>query len=296
MEDRLYKFARLVDAGSYTKAARLMHISQPALTTAIQKLERELHAELLVRSNRTFYLTDAGKIAYQTAKDIGLQAENLRTRLASSEGTKPMLRLGLIDSLADMLFVHGGALEPLEQHTQLALSVDNSSRLIQLVEHDDLDLAFIAKPSHVPAALTALSLGNEPLVLVTHTNRISEVDADIRRGVLAGFLAYNHASHTYKLVADTLGGMGVELQPAFYSTSPQIMLALVLAGKGTAALPYLLVKQHVESGVLRQVTAIDCVLPREIIAIYRQGRVLPEAGVSLLRSTQAELAAISMSL
>ena len=48
MDERLKKFVQLVDSGSYTQASRQLHISQPALSVAIGKLERELHASLLV--------------------------------------------------------------------------------------------------------------------------------------------------------------------------------------------------------------------------------------------------------
>src|SRR5688572_9285664 len=106
MEDRLYKFARLVDAGSFTKAAAAMHISQPALTTAIKKLERELHAELLIRDSHTFRLTAAGAVAYDTAKELSTQARNLKLRLSEAADRKVHLNLGMIDSVADLLFVH----------------------------------------------------------------------------------------------------------------------------------------------------------------------------------------------
>ena len=52
MEDRIRKFAHLIDAGSFTKAARDLHISQPALSMAVQKLERELHAPLYIRASQ----------------------------------------------------------------------------------------------------------------------------------------------------------------------------------------------------------------------------------------------------
>ena len=73
MHNRLQFFVRLVETGSYTKAAKDLYLSQPALSIAIQKLERELDAKLIVRSHRSFKLTEAGKVAYAAAKDIDKQ-------------------------------------------------------------------------------------------------------------------------------------------------------------------------------------------------------------------------------
>lgn len=296
MEDRLYKFARLVDAGSYTKAAKLLHISQPALTTAIQKLERELHAELLIRSSHTFTLTTAGQIAYDAAKQISTQTDNLRAQLANATNDKPRLRLGMIDGLADLLFVHGNNLAKLEHGTQLALTVDNSSRLAQHVAHDHLDLALVARPALLPTSLQVIELGEEPLVLVTGSQRAAKVQSDVLAGLLQDFLAYNQESHTYKLVEDYLSAQGLHVQHSFYSTSPQIMLQLILEGKGTAALPYLLVQPYLQDVRLKPVqTSGGSIIKRSVVGLHRVGRLLPADAIALLYQTQTQLKQLTAS-
>jgi DNA-binding transcriptional LysR family regulator len=290
MEDRLYKFARLVDAGSFTKAAAVMHISQPALTTAIKKLERELHGELLIRGNHNLQLTEAGKMAYQTAKDMAVQAKNLKTNIASLEGNKPELRLGLIDGLADLLFVHGEYLTKLEQNTQLSLTVDNTSRLISYVDHDSLDLALIATPGGLPKSLQSLPLGNEPMILVTAALRAKTVSQELKTGQLNDFLAYNQSSHTYSLIDNELRAKGIEATYTFYSTSPEIMIQLLLEGRGVAALPYLLVAPYIQGEKLVPVRiGKSAKIDRPIAAVYRQGRKLPDEALELIELTRKKL-------
>ncbi|HSD56283.1 MAG TPA: LysR family transcriptional regulator [Candidatus Saccharimonadales bacterium] len=290
MEDRLHKFARLVDAGSFTKAAELMHISQPALTAAIQKLERELRAELLIRGKREFRLTTAGSMAYETAKQLQIEAQNLRQRLADAEGQKTTLRLGMIDSVADMMFVHNDKLRKLEKSTQLSLAIDNSDRLIKSIEHDDLDVAFIASPSSLPQSLMSINLGQEPLVLVTHASHTEQVQKEIQQGCLRNFLGYNQNSHTYRLVNQHLAGQGISTQHRFYSTSPSIMLELILSKRGTAALPYLLVKPHIHGGKLALVQMPNGpVIARHIVSLHRAGRQLPGEVNALLADAQQQL-------
>jgi DNA-binding transcriptional LysR family regulator len=290
MEDRLQKFARLVDAGSFTKGAEAIHISQPALTTAIKKLERELHAELLIRGRREFRLTAAGVMAYDTAKQLRVEAQNLKQRLQEAQGTRISLNLGMIDSLADMLFVHSRVLSKLEQNTRLSLTVDNTDRLIRNIEHDDLDVALIASPSSLPSSLMSINLGQEPLVLVTHTSNLEQVNKELAEGQLHNFLGYNQNSHTYQLVSQHLARQGVSAEHRFYSTSPGIMLELVLSKRGTAALPYLLVKTYLESGKLLAVKAkANPVIARNIVSLHRSGRQLPSEVNTLLAQTQKQL-------
>lgn len=273
MEERLAKFARLVDAGSFTKAATLMHISQPALTTALKKLERELGAELLIRSSRTFKLTVAGEMAYDAAKDLLSRTRNLKQQIHEHANRRVTLHLGMIDSIADLLFVHSEALTTLKRQTQLSLAIDNSTRLMQQVEHDEIDLALIAQPSMIPSSLTQHMLAKEPLILVTHSDNAATVKRDIRSKHINNFLGYNQHSQTYRLIEMHLQAKGIVIKPTFYSTNPDITLELVLSGEGTAVLPYLLTRELIEDG---QLVALNvggsAIINRTIISLHRSGR------------------------
>jgi len=294
MEDRLIKFARIIDAGSFTRAAQLLHISQPALTTAIKKLERELHAELLIRSSHAFSLTTAGKIAYDTAKIVIAQTQNLETHLREAAGQKVRLNVGMIDSIAHLLFIQNAYLEELEQGAQVSLSIDNSSRLIASVDHDELDVALITQPARLLASLTAHKVGDEPLVLVIGTEHVSRLQKQIASGQVDHFLSYNQASLTFQIVSEYFHTHGVALEPTFYSTSPEIMLQLVLAGRGAAVLPYLLVKPYITD---KTITALRLApganITRTIIGVHRTGRLLSGQTEALLTHIKDELETLS---
>lgn len=290
MEDRLRKFGRLVEAQSFTKAAVLLHISQPALTTAIKKLERELHAELLVRSSRTFTLTAAGQIAYEAAKELGVQTHNLKLRLQEAANEKVALNLGMIDSIADLLFVQGNYLHELEEGTHLSLTVNNSAQLIKQVTQDELDIALIAKPARLAQSLRMELLAEEPLVVVTRTENYPSVIKDLAQNRISHFLGYNQNSQTYQLVERYFQQHGVLIQPVFYSTSPEIMLQLVLAGRGTAVLPYLIVKGHLKKGSLAAIRLKSSRgIARQIMSITREGQAVPTEAKRLLDKAQNEL-------
>ena len=74
-------FVTVAEELNITKAAALLRISQPPLSSQIKNLEEELGTELFVRGKRQLALTDAGKLLYQRAKDILSLSEK-----ASAEG------------------------------------------------------------------------------------------------------------------------------------------------------------------------------------------------------------------
>jgi len=289
MEDRLSKFARLVDAGGFTKAADLLHISQPALTTAVKKLERELGVELLVRTNRTFKLTTAGEITYAVAKDLNQQTHDLKRRLQETANEAISLQLGMIDSLATILFVNGKHLQQLEQGTHLSLTIDNSTQLVNLIENDELDMALIARPHSLPSSLTSIAIGEEPLVLVTHIDSQQKATEQLRRKQLHHFLAYNQKSQTFKRVEAYLAAKGIATHPSFYSTSPEIILQLVLDQKGTAVLPYLLVKPYLGRALVPLHVDGKAVINRTLVSVQRKGRFIPPQALRLLGQAQQDL-------
>ncbi len=67
---RLKYFVKIVDIGSLTQAAEVLHIAQPALSQQVATLEGELNQQLLIRTKRGVTPTDAGKILYTHARAI----------------------------------------------------------------------------------------------------------------------------------------------------------------------------------------------------------------------------------
>jgi LysR family transcriptional regulator, nitrogen assimilation regulatory protein len=63
-------FVRIVEAGSFSRAATLVHIAQPALSQQIAELELELGVPLLIRGPRGTHPTPAGDILYHEAVSI----------------------------------------------------------------------------------------------------------------------------------------------------------------------------------------------------------------------------------
>lgn len=81
----LQSFVTIVRSGSITAAARVLNISQPALTRQMQLLEEELGTELMIRGNRTITLTDHGFLLYKRAEELLNLAEKTRDEIIYSD-------------------------------------------------------------------------------------------------------------------------------------------------------------------------------------------------------------------
>ncbi|MFJ7298077.1 nitrogen assimilation transcriptional regulator NAC [Streptomyces collinus] len=72
---RLYSFIKIVDAGSITRAADILHIAQPALSQQLSALEAQFGQQLLIRSKRGIAPTEAGRALYRHAQLILRQVD-----------------------------------------------------------------------------------------------------------------------------------------------------------------------------------------------------------------------------
>ncbi|ASV68701.1 LysR family transcriptional regulator [Cytobacillus kochii] len=106
MEIRKLKyFITVADEQSFSKAAQILHISQPSLSNAIIKLENDLKMALFKRDTRSIYLTDIGKVFYQRALHIVRQFEHFQLEVAEmAETGDGHINIGIIESAKFWLF------------------------------------------------------------------------------------------------------------------------------------------------------------------------------------------------
>lgn len=280
MEEWLVKFAKIVDCGSYTKAAQELHVSQPSLSVMVANLEKSLGAPLLVKRSRPLQLTDAGRYAYEAAKEMRVSTDNLALRLSGLTGSQRPVSIGMTDSVAEGLFKDAAVLQRLQSQSHVSIVVQNSRLLSAAVARDELDTAFVVAPEDWRlAGVESKLLGYEPMVLVCQPEQALMVEAQMHRGQLPRFVSYDQPSFTSRLIITALHQHGIEPDCVFYSTSPDVILRLVLLGQGVAVLPYSRVASLLDNDSLYRLSPSDATavysIARPVAQITRQRRHLP---------------------
>jgi len=141
-------FNTVAEAGNLSKAAKLLYISQPAISRAVSKLEQNLSVKLFIRGSRGVCLTEEGKLLYEhtkTAFDSLRQGEeNLRRINSLGLG---QLRIGVSTSLCKHILMP--QLQKFIQeypHIQVTVQCHSSHEVMQLIEESRLDLGLICAP------------------------------------------------------------------------------------------------------------------------------------------------------
>ena len=96
---QIQHFQAIVQENSFTEAAELCHISQSGISQSIKALEDEIGVQLIVRKNRSFELTEAGKHFYKKSLVISADLEQLcRETVLIDRKEATELRLGVLST------------------------------------------------------------------------------------------------------------------------------------------------------------------------------------------------------
>jgi DNA-binding transcriptional LysR family regulator len=130
----------VVEAGSFSAAARRLKLGQPAVSKSIAQLEEHLGARLLLRSTRGLTVTDAGQRFYEHARHAIEEAEQAEQAVReSSTGLSGRLRVSAAVTFA-RLHVLPSLKSFLDRHPQLQLDIVLDDRSIDLLE-EGVDLS-----------------------------------------------------------------------------------------------------------------------------------------------------------
>ncbi|MDD3393052.1 MAG: LysR family transcriptional regulator [Clostridia bacterium] len=140
LDQKLTTFLAVVKTGSYTAAAKLLHMTQPAVTQHIQKLEEHYGCRLFAQEGRAMRLTDDGKFFLHYTK---MQQSNERQLLEKLGGNQRPLFIGSTLSIADY-YLPPLLFSFLEKNNEgLNITVANTKILLERLLQGKLDAAFI---------------------------------------------------------------------------------------------------------------------------------------------------------
>lgn len=161
----LEQFVTLARTRNFTRAAAELHLSQSALSRAIQKLEEQLGQPLFERKPREVILTDLGDLLLERAKEILKLVEDTFAEL-SHASRRGRIRLGAIPTIAPYFLPSLlGTFAGKHPNISVVVQEDTTDALIKACSHGDLDLAIVALPI-IAKDLQVESLFTEEMLLV----------------------------------------------------------------------------------------------------------------------------------
>lgn len=285
----LVALAAVGRTGSFSRAAEQLGYTQSAVSQQIARLERLVGHTLVERPGgpRAVTLTAAGRLLLGHAEAIAARLGSAQADLdALAEGAAGVLRVGCYQSVGVRILPRVlrafGAAWPLVS-VELTEAEDDGE-LLQLVEHGELDLTFVAYPM-VPGPFEHRELLEDPYVVVVQEENPLGRDRPVTLADLAGVPIVTYAQmREVHSIENRLGRPELTEQIVFRSNDNGTILGLAAEGVGAAVISWLSVDPF--RGGVRTV-ALAGVGPRIVgIAWHRDRYRIPAADAFVQLATQ----------
>jgi DNA-binding transcriptional LysR family regulator len=243
----LITFMTIIEVGSYTGAASKLGYTQSTITSHIQALEHEIGGELFTYVKRNLQLTQIGRELIPLAEDLLATHEQIKN-MRSTREMKGVLKVAAPESLTISRL--GPILREYSlqyPHVKIILTNGTCGQNQTDLLSGRVDVAFMVFPEIKPEKCSLYTLFEEKIVLVSGQDGLDHFD-DYKNSTNQFFIT-NEEGCSYRTMFER--HLYRETFQKMELWSIEAIKKMVMSGLGFAVLPYMTVKEEVESGKLK---------------------------------------------
>ena len=251
---QLRSFHAVARAGGFTGGARLLHISQPTVTTQVRMLEEKYGIELFYRRGHVVRLTPFGEQLFEMAQKVfALESETQQLLQDSGELKSGQLRVGAVGPfhVTEMLARFNQRFPGL----QVSVRVGNSEEVLGTLLRYETDVAVLAHFTDDPR-FHSVPYSRHPIVVFVNRRHRFARRPSIRIAELEGepLILREVGSTTRKALEDALARAGVAPRVAMEIGSREAIREAVIMGVGIGAVSE---KEYIPDPMLRAIPVSD---------------------------------------
>jgi len=283
---QLRYFVAIVDHGSLSRAALVLHVAQPALTQQLRQLEDELGVQLLHRSAQGVLSTDAGKVFYEHALAILKQVADAQAAVVqSAERPSGSVTLGLPHSISGALALPLlTAIRARYPEITLQLTEEITGSLAEQLRAGRLNLAVLFDDGQL-GGFAATPLVEEELRFICRADAPDDKrDSLTLRDALAATLILPGLQHGVRpRIESTARAAGLATHGIIEINSIAILKSAILAGMGATILPVAPVQAEIERGAMRALSIHSPAIARTVVLCTSRNIPLTNAAAAVSR-------------
>jgi LysR family transcriptional regulator for bpeEF and oprC len=271
-------FSRVVEVGTFTRAAELLGMPKPTLSKLIQGLEAHLRTKLLNRTTRRVTVTADGAAYYDRVVRILADLDELDSNMTLSQASpKGRLRIDISASLALLILIP--ALPQFHaRYPDIQIDLGVTDRPVDLVG-ENVDCV-VRAGEITDQSLIARRIGEfgfvfcaAPSYLAQHG--VPQHPAELERDhSMVGYFSSTTGQPFPMIVSRGNEQLEIEGRTIVAVNDGNAYLAAGLAGLGVMALPHFMVDQHLAAGALMPVLAEWSMPPVPLYVVYPPNRHL----------------------
>ncbi len=273
--EHLELFLKIAKEKSISKVADISHISQPALSLQMQKIEEALGCRLFERSNRGIQLTDAGVLMQRYATQLIFTYNQFLEELNNLRNNNETCRVIATQVAAN--YAIPCTLVKAKEHFPgytFTLASRPSSEVIHHVLENQADIGFIVGDTNEPNLYCRNIITDQIVLVAAKGYRVPEqLTVDKLKSYPLIMLNENYSS--YRMIEQQLKSMGYAMDDFNVSYNldyTEAVKSMVVGKNGLAFLPYMAVKKEVYLKQLKIVEIEDLSLRYDVSIIYNTSK------------------------
>ena len=275
---QLTALVTVAEVGSVTKAARLLHVVQPAVTRQIRTLEEEIGVPLFDRTRQGMVLTSAGGVLAERARRALHELERARMEIRPDPGeVTGIVSIGLLESVTDILAPPlAAAVAGRYPGIELRILTAYSGHLQEWLDSGDIDVSLLYNLTDAPSLALVPLLREKLWVVAPPDAGLTPESAMPWEAVLAHPLVLPVTGHGLRALIDQARS-SVARQPriTIQTNSMHLQKNLVLAGHGWTVLPAAGVARDIAAGVLSGAPLTAPEVVRSVVLGVQRGSRTP---------------------
>lgn len=274
MDFRLKIFHTVAQVKSFTKAAEILGLTQPAITFQMKNLEEEFRTRFFNRDQNRITLTETGKILCRYAEKILSEYEGANIEIAEVTGVLGgEIRIGVASLLGKYLLPKLiGMFKQKYPSIKIVMLVGDSAELIQKIQEHTVDLIIVSEPVSLKNFIVKPFIDDEIVVIVHPEHKWAMRDhIEIEDFLSEPFIAREPGSGLREVYKNFLGSRNIglkNLNVVMTLGSSEALKSAVESGVGYSIISNMAVKREMELGLLKQVPVKGMSLKRRFLIVY----------------------------
>lgn len=289
MELRHFRiFLTVCEAGTMTRAADSLYMTQPSVSQVIAELEKEYNVRLFERLSHRLYLTSAGERLRSYASHILNLSEQVKKELVDL-GAGGSIRIGAsltigAHVLPAIIQVYRQEMPGVEIFTQ----VDNTRVIEKLILEDGLDLGLVEGLIYSPHIREEM-LSDDDLTIICGPGHALWGKSKIQIAELAGnaFIIRESGSGTRDIFERVMSGAGAHWKIAGVYNNTEAIKQAVRANLGLAVVPKISIEEEIDRSLVWSIEVKDLNLKRKFNLVYHHQKFFTNALQAFIRTSKA---------
>lgn len=286
-------FLAVCEAGcSMTRAAEILHMTQPAVSLAVAELESYYDIKLFDRISRRLYLSEAGEKMREYAEAVVLMFDDME-KTVREWGEKGEIRVGASISIGSKLLpAYTAVYKKIRPETKVSVKINRSDILEEALLKNEIDFALIEGIVH-DRGLVSEDFMEDSLALIASVELYKNGAVLKPEEFLASdILLREHGSGTREVFESALSAASYPLpEPVWESLSTAALIHAASAGLGIAVVPRRMVADNIQNGEVSEISIENIAFARKYKIVYHKDKHLTRAAqdfIDLCRKSAAE--------